>query len=85
MENLTTGGLIELGNAFATRGDYGEAEKYFKEAIELARANGGRRREATAQMNLGGLYIQQLRTDEGMALVQEALNFFRQGNYRAAS
>lgn len=81
LENLTTGGLIELGNAFASSGDYVEAEKYFKEAIELARANGGLRREATAEMNLGGIYIHQIRTDEGLALVQEALSFFRQGNY----
>lgn len=32
-------------------------------------------------MNLGGIYIHQLRTDEGLALNQEALSYFRQGNY----
>lgn len=81
LENLTAGGLIELGNSFSGRGDYPQAEKYFKEAIELSRAQGGRRREAIGKMNLGAVYIHQLRTDEGLALNQEALNYFRQGNY----
>jgi tetratricopeptide (TPR) repeat protein len=81
LENLTTGGLIELGNSFQNRGDYSEAEKYFKQALEFARANKGRRREATSLVNLGGLYIQQLRIDEGLSLVQQALSFFQAGNY----
>ena len=81
LENLTAGGLIELGNSFWSSGDYPQAEKYFKEAIDLSRAQGGRRREAVAKMNLGAIYIHQLRTDEGLALNQEALNYFRQGNY----
>ncbi len=81
LENLTAGGLIELGLSFSSSGDYPQAEKYFKEAIELSRAQNGRRREAIGKMNLGGIYIHQLRTDEGLALNQEALNYFRQGNY----
>ncbi len=81
LENLTAGGLIELGLSSSSRGDYPAAEKYLKEAIELSRAQNGKRREAIAKMNLGGIYIQQLRTDEGVGLTQEALNYFRQGNY----
>lgn len=81
LENLTAGGLIELGLSSSSRGDYPAAEKYLKEAIELSRAQNGKRREAIAKMNLGGIYIQQLRTDEGFGLAQEALNYFRQGNY----
>ncbi|HKR58326.1 MAG TPA: tetratricopeptide repeat protein, partial [Pyrinomonadaceae bacterium] len=81
LENLTAGGLIELGLSFSSSGDYPQAEKYFKEAIELSQAQNGRRREAIGKMNLGGIYIHQLRTDEGVALTQEALNYFREGNY----
>ena len=81
LENLTAGGLIELGNSFWSSGEYPQAERYFKEAIELSRAQGGRRREAVGKMNLGAIYLHQLRTDEGLALNQEALNYFRQGNY----
>ena len=81
LENLTAGGLIELGLSFSSSGDYPQAERYFKEAIELSSAQNGRRREAIGKMNLGGIYIHQLRTDEGVALIHEALTYFRQGNY----
>jgi len=82
LENLATAGLIELGNASDGRGDLGEAERYFKLAIESARANKARLSEARATMNLGLVYVRQLRTDEGLALAQQALSFFQQGNYR---
>jgi serine/threonine protein kinase/Tfp pilus assembly protein PilF len=81
LENLAAGGLLELANSFSSRGDYASAEKYYKQAIDLARANKGKVREARALANLGGLYIQTLRTDEGLPLVQRALAFFQQGNY----
>ncbi len=81
LETLAAGGLLELANSFSSRGEYASAEKYFKQAIDLARANKSRIREARGLANLGGLYIQTLRTDEGMPLVQRALAFFQQGNY----
>jgi tetratricopeptide (TPR) repeat protein len=81
LENLATGGLLELGNSYVARGDYPQGEGYFKQALEFAQANKGRRREATALLNLGGLYIQQLRTDEGLKLVEQAYSFYQQGNY----
>lgn len=81
LENLVAGGLLELGNSFNSRGDYKKAEDYFKQAIDLAHDNKGRVREARAMSNLGGLYIQTLRVDEGLPLVQKALAFFQQGNY----
>jgi tetratricopeptide (TPR) repeat protein/tRNA A-37 threonylcarbamoyl transferase component Bud32 len=80
-ENLVTGGLVELGNMYRGRGDYAKAETYFKQALEFARANKGRRREALAKLNLGGLYIHQLRADEGLALVDQAYSFYQQGGY----
>ncbi len=82
LENLAVGGLIDLGNAYKARGDFGDAEKYYRQAIEFARANKGLRREAGAMLNLGGMYIQQLRTDEGLALVEQAYNFFLTNNYK---
>ena len=35
----------------------------------------------SALSNLGGVYISTLRVDDGLQLVQQALEFFRQGNY----
>ncbi len=81
LESLAAGGLLELGNSFLGRGQYDEAEKYFKQGIDLASANKVRRREAMGQFNLGSLYILKLRPDEGLALVEEALKYFRLGNY----
>ena len=80
-ENLVTGGLVELGNMYRGRGDYAKAEAYFKQALDFARANKGRRREALAKLNLGGLYIHQLRSDEGLALVDQAYSFYKLGGY----
>ena len=81
LENLTAGALLQLGNSFSGRGDYKKAESYFNQAIQFARANKGRFRENMGLSNLGGLYIQTLRIDDGMHLVQQALKFFEQGNY----
>ena len=81
LENLTAGALLELGNTFSTQGDLKKAEQYFSQAIQFAQANKGRLREARGLSNLGGLYIQTLRIDEGLRLVQQALDFFQRGNY----
>jgi serine/threonine protein kinase/Tfp pilus assembly protein PilF/predicted nucleic acid-binding protein len=81
LENLTAGGLLELGNSFSSQGDYVKAEHYFNQAIQFAQANKGRVREARGLSNLGGLYIQTLRIDEGLRMVQQALDFFQKGNY----
>ena len=82
LENLVAGGLIQLGNSYMGGGDYDQAEKYFKQATDFAHSSKGRHNEAVGQRNLGGLYIQQLRTDEGLALIQQSLVFFKQANYR---
>ncbi|HEY6659630.1 MAG TPA: tetratricopeptide repeat protein [Pyrinomonadaceae bacterium] len=81
LENLTAGSLLELGNAFSAKGDYEKAEHYFNQAIQFARANKGRLRENRGLANLGGLYIQTLRIDDGLQMVQQALQFFQQENY----
>ncbi|HEX3252924.1 MAG TPA: tetratricopeptide repeat protein [Pyrinomonadaceae bacterium] len=81
LENLTAGGLLELGNTFLAKGDYAKAESYFNQAIQIARANKGRLREAVGISNLSGVYIQTLRIDQGLQLAQKALDFFQQENY----
>jgi serine/threonine protein kinase/tetratricopeptide (TPR) repeat protein len=83
LENLAISVTIDLGMGFLGSGDYVDAEKYFRQAIESARINKTRRLEAIALTDLGSTFIQQLRTDEGLPLVNEALTFFQQGNYRA--
>lgn len=81
LESLAAGGLIELGNSFHDKGDYSDAEKYYLQAIDLAQTGKSKRREAIARSNLGGMYIQTQRIDQGLPLVEQALTFFQQGNY----
>lgn len=81
LENLAAGGLLELGNSFSSQGNDAKAEFYFNQAIQFARANKGRLREARGLSNLGGLYIKTSRVDEGVKMVQQALDFFQQANY----
>jgi tetratricopeptide (TPR) repeat protein len=81
LENLAAGGLLELGNAFSAKGDYEKAEHYFNQALQIASTNKGRLLEARAQTNLGGLYIQTLRIDDGLRMAEHALTFFQQENY----
>ena len=81
LENLTAGAVLELGNTFLAKGDYAKAETYFEQAIQIARNNKGRLREAIGMMNLAGIYIQTLRIDEGLQMAQQAFQFFQQENY----
>jgi tetratricopeptide (TPR) repeat protein len=81
LENLAAGGLLELGNAFSAKGDYGKAEQNFNQALQIASTNKGRLLEARAQTNLGGLYIQTLRIDDGLRMADKALAFFKQESY----
>jgi serine/threonine protein kinase/Flp pilus assembly protein TadD len=81
LENLATAGLLELGNSYSSQGNIEKAEFYFSRVIEFARANKGRLREARGLSNLGGLYIQTSRVDEGVKMVQQALEYFQQANY----
>ena len=81
LENLAAGGLLELGNALSAKGDLSKAEHYFNQAIQFARANKGKLLEHRGLSNLGGLYIQTLRIDQGLGIVQQAFKFFQQENY----
>ena len=83
LENFAAAGLNELGLSNYSRGDYDKAEHFFSQAVQLARANKGRFAEAQGMSNLGAVYIYRLRVEQGLQMVQEALNFFREKNYPA--
>ena len=82
IENQATGGLIWLGNSFSLRGEYSDAEKYYRQALDLARRNNGRENEAWALFQLGDLRQRQHRTDEALGLIEQAVGFYRDGRYR---
>ncbi|MGH9943505.1 MAG: tetratricopeptide repeat protein, partial [Pyrinomonadaceae bacterium] len=61
---------------------YGEAEQYFRQSLALAQRFKSPRNTARAQVNFGSLLVQQGRAGEGAIQVSQALDFYRQGNYR---
>ncbi len=83
LDDLIALSLNELGYAFFVAGKYEEAEKNYNQAREFGRRNKSRLREAQVLRNLAILYIQQLRTDEGLAYAQQALKFFQEGGYHS--
>jgi serine/threonine protein kinase/Tfp pilus assembly protein PilF len=87
MENLSMRGLVDLGSVYlsrgdSSRGDYEEANKYFTQALDLARRYKARRNEARALLLLGSLRIQQNRPDEAVRYLEPALAFYQQSGFR---
>ena len=82
MENVATGGLIDLGNAFLVRGDLQAAEQYYRRALDFARRHKGRRNEARALFSLGSLFEQKNQPDDAQPFIEAALPFYRQAGYR---
>ena len=81
LDSLVAQAWLSLGDSFYAQGDYGEAEKYFKQGIDAARSAKHKFREHIGLKSLGSLYIHESRTDEGLPLVEQAKAFFQQGNY----
>lgn len=82
LENLTTNGLIDIGNALMWQGKYNGAEEYFNQALQIARINKGLRGEARARLALGSLYVQAGDPGRALTYIEPAHAFYQQGNYR---
>jgi tetratricopeptide (TPR) repeat protein len=82
LENLTTRGLIDLGNAYFMKGENDEAGKYFAQALEYARRYKSQRNQARALLSLGSLELQRGETGEGLRNVEQALAWYQRGGYQ---
>jgi tetratricopeptide (TPR) repeat protein len=82
LENLVSRCTNERAWTFFGRGDYDAAEKDFRQALMVAQRNRLPYLEASSQFGLGSVLIQQLQTDEGLGYVKQALDTFRERNYR---
>ncbi len=82
LENLTTRGLIDLGNAYFVKGENDAAGKYFAQALEYARRYKSPRNQARALLSLGSLELQRGETGEGLRLVEQALAWYQRGGYQ---
>jgi len=81
MHDLATYGLVTLGNLALYRGDLAEAEQFYARALDSARAHKVKRYEAFALIQFGSLRERQNRLDEALPMVEQALEFYRQGGY----
>ena len=82
LENLTTRGLIDLGNAYFVKGEDDEARKYFAQGLEYARRYHSPRNQARALLSLGSLELQRGETVEGLHHVEQALAWYQGGGYQ---
>jgi serine/threonine protein kinase/Tfp pilus assembly protein PilF len=81
VEVLAMRGLNELGLALQAGGDYEDAADQFQKSLDMARRYTVPYLEARSLINLAGLRIEQLRTDEGLQYAEQALTIFQQGSY----
>jgi tetratricopeptide (TPR) repeat protein len=82
IENLATGGLIDLGAVYYSRAEYGEANKYFLRALEQAKKYKARRNEARASVALANVFIQLNDPVQTIGYVEQALAFYEPAGYR---
>ncbi len=73
---------MDLGNSFILEGDYDEAERHFKESLELSQRQKDPRNSARALLALGSLAERRLRADEAVRYIEQSLPFYQQGGYR---
>jgi len=78
--------LQALGSLSKDKGDYGVAENYHRQALEIARALGNLRSIASALNNLGLVATEVGRYEEAEELLRESLAIYREtGNYPGLS
>jgi tetratricopeptide (TPR) repeat protein len=82
MDDLATSGLITLGNALRSIGNYESAEKNFLNALDIAQRGKVPKYEALASISLGALAEQKNQPDEARRFVEAAMLFYRKGGYR---
>jgi len=82
LENLTTRGLIDLGNAYFVKGEDDQARKYFAQGLEYARRYQSPRNQARALLSMGSLELQRGETGEGLRHVEQALAWYQRGGYQ---
>lgn len=80
MDNIATTGLIDLGTSYIAR-DRPVAEKYLRQALDLATRVKARRNAARAQSNLASA-LEQTKPVEAKQLIEPALRYYIEGGYR---
>jgi tetratricopeptide (TPR) repeat protein len=85
MQILAATGIIYLGNSYLRRRDFITAEKYYRDALALARRSGSSRLAASSLASLAGLHDQLDRSDEVAQEAQAALDYYQANRFASES
>ena len=75
-------GLVDLGNSYIVTSEFNEAEKYYRESLEMAQKQKDQRNAARALVAMGIALQRQTKPDEALSYFQKALPFYQPGGYR---
>src|SRR5947208_14775572 len=77
IKNVAANGLIDLGLAFMSSGNFDEAGNYFQQAFDLARRDKSQVIEMRAHWSLGRLAFQKSDNYTAISELKTALNFYK--------
>ena len=81
LETQAIVGLVNLGNAFRRKLDLSGAERYYNDALALARRNNVPRFVALGQLSLAALHDQMKRPEDVASEASEALEYFQSNHW----
>lgn len=81
LHNLSADALINIGFAFAVRGQTDVAENYFIQALQISQRYNGQVHEARSKLSLASLYLQKSNADEAINYAEQALPFYQKGGF----
>jgi tetratricopeptide (TPR) repeat protein len=81
IEPLAIAGLVNLGNAYMLKPDFAGAERYYQEALGLARRNSLPRFVALSLLSLAALHDYQKQPDQAVQEASEAQRFFEPNHW----
>src|SRR5688572_23893605 len=85
IENYTKRALVDIGNSYLANPGYDEAERYYRQSLELSQRQNDKRNEARAWLAWASLSERVSKPNDVVKYVEQALPFYQQGSYRRES
>ncbi len=82
IDNLTKQGIGDIGNTYLSASDYPEAEKYYRQSLDLSQKQKDERNANRALLQLASLAERRGKPDDVINFVSQALPFYQKGGYR---
>jgi tetratricopeptide (TPR) repeat protein len=82
IDNLTKQGIGDIGNTYLYASDYPEAEKYYRQSLDLAQKQNDERNASRALLQLASLAERRGNPNDVINYINQALPFYQKGGYR---